>query len=381
MKSLLYTLLCFCLFSCSKKEANPVSTSPAVSLHSQKEMSSYLPQGIVADITKKPYVYIAAKNGGLIVLETSTKELTQVAQIPIANLNNMEVMHLYQQGNYLYLALGNFFEKGHKAGLAIINSANPKSPIIESVWEAKNTAKGSAFVKVVDDHAYLCTMNAGVFILDISNKKNILELSQIIPDKNYPTQNPNSVQEPNARGLDIQGNYLYVAYDAGGIRTIDISSKENPVEVSNYINTNFNKQKAYNNILIDGSYAYVATDYCGMETLDISDPENIKRVSWCNPWLCESPSNNWFNSPGHANQLALDHENKLIYLSSGASEITVIDVSNPLDCTFKYSIGSRATPEAVWGLTFADKKLYATYINSIIPFQGNWSGVKCYTTK
>ena len=267
---LIYSTLLF--WACTKTNEPITNNSNTLEISNELSLNPYLPQAISVHKTQPNYIYVAAKNGGLIVLKETSSTLTQQAQLPINLFNNKEVMHLFQEGNYLYLALGNFFESGHKAGLAIVDISTPDNPTITDIIEADNTANGSAYIHVKDNYAYLCAMNNGLLIFDIQNKQQIQLLSQFVPDKNFPTPNPNSIQEPNARGFDIKDNYAYLCYDAGGIRVIDVSDKKNPQEISQYINGTFNKQKAYNNILINGNYAYVASDYCGLETLDISNP-------------------------------------------------------------------------------------------------------------
>ena len=335
-----------------------------------------IPQGIVIDELGRNYLYVSEKAGGVTVYEKSSGE--KVTNIGISEFGNHHAMHLTQQGNYLYIALGSFFGGNAKAGLAIINVTDPASLSVADYWESTSIIKGSAIVITDGNYAYLGAMNQGVYVFDITDKSNITETDHYIPDPDFPVVNPNSIQEPNARGMDIKGNELYVCYDAGGIRVIDVTDRANVFEKSRYINDSFNKQKAYNNILINGNYAYTAVDYCGMEVLDISDSSNIVRTSWCNPWNCETNANTWFNSGGHTNQLELDSANNRVVLSSGGSEITVLDISDPNNCTYITSYGNRDNNKSAWGLDIENDKIYATYITTQgIPFTGAWPGVKC----
>jgi hypothetical protein len=220
-------------------------------------------------------------------------------------------------------------------------------------------------------------MKEGIFILDISDKNNITEVNQFIPDIHYPIPNPNSIQTPNARGLTVKDDLLYVCYDAGGLRIIDISDKSNPVEIGRYINAVNNKQQAFNNIILNGDLAYVATDYCGMEIIDISNPNLPTRTAWLNPWGCETAQNNWFNSGGHVNQLAYDPQSNFIFLSSGRSEMLVVDVENPLHPKIKSIFGDVDNEEGVWGIDLKDDKVYLLYITSVVPYVSNFSGIRC----
>ncbi len=363
--------------SCDSNDTTPID-SPIQQFNLLWEVAvpSFLPQGIIIDEQDRNYFYVASKSGGILIFDNSTNPAELITSVPIGDFGGHHAMHLTQQDGYLYVALGDFFGGNAKAGLAIIDISDPTSPTIMDFWETDNIEEGGAVVIVKNNYAYLGAMSKGIFVFDISDKNNIVKTDQFIPDINFPVPNPNSIQEPNARGMSIRGNDLFVSYDAGGIRVIDVTDKFNLEEKSRYINESFDKQHAYNNIILNGDYAYTATDYCGMEILDISDINNITMVSWCNPWGCDTTENIWFNSAGHANQLVYDAPNNRVILSSGGSEITVIDVSNPNDCKFISSYGTRDNNLATWGLTMKDNIVYATYITSTIPFPGNWRGIK-----
>lgn len=363
--------------SCGSGDDDPNTSNEHFEILWEVHTPLSLPQGIILDEKGRNYIYVASKTRGLIVLDNNKSPARQVANVSTNSFGNHDAMHLTQQGDYLFIALGDFFSGNVKAGMAIIDVSNPEKPLTTDFWESQAVEEGSAIVIVKDDYAYLGAMSKGIYVFDVSDKNNIAELSQFVPDLDFPNPNPGSIQRPNARGMAIRANHLFVANDAGGIRVIDVSDKSNLREISKYINNRFNKQKAYNNILLNGDYAYVATDYCGMEILDISDVKNIQLASWCNPWRCDTPENNWFNSEGHTNQLVYDAQNKRVALSSGGSEITVMDVSDPENCKFISSLGTRDNNLGTWGLTMSGSKVYATYITTLIPFTGNWSGIKC----
>lgn len=384
MKTLRFFIVIFCLSLYACNTTDDSTTPPNTdqfNLVWETSTNPFLPQGIVIDKLNRDYFYVAAKGGGLLVFDNSSSPATQIASIPITNFGDLHAMHLSQQGNYLYLALGDFFGSNSKAGMAIVDITNPTTPSITDTWETPTVVKGSAIVITEGNYAYLGAMNQGVYVFDVSDKSNITQTDQFIPDLDFPIPNPSASQEPNARGMAIRGNDLFLCYDAGGIRILDITDKSNLTEKSRYINDTFNKQKAYNNILLNGNYAYVATDYCGMEILDISDPNAVTRVSWCNPWNCDTNSNLWINSEGHTNQLVYDAVNNCVALSSGGSEVTLIDVSNPNNCSVIASYGSRSNNLGTWGLDMKGDKVYVTYITTVIPFSGTWSGIKCIKLK
>ena len=257
---------------------------------------------------------------------------------------------------------------------------DPRHPQVLSLWTSDYIAKGSSSVLIDGDYAYLAGMSAGVFIFDLHDPTQLRLLSSIQPEVNFPRPNPNKVEYPNVRGLAIYNDLLFLAYDAGGLRVIEVADRSSPKEIARYINTGITgKQQAYNNLVIHWPYAYAAIDYCGMEILDIQNVRDIRQVSWWNPWNCQSASNVWFNSPGHTNQLTLDAKKNLVYLSAGDSELQVVDVSDPGHPRLTGKFGAPKDGLGVWGLTASDGIIYLTYVKSLVPFRSDWDGIKALT--
>ena len=259
----------------------------------------------------------------------------------------------------------------------------PSTATVTNVWESTNTLSGSGIVKVEGNYAYLGGMYHGLFILDISNKNNISFVSQFIPNRNYPTVvNPQSdTVKYNARGMEVLNSIVYLCYDKGGFRIIDATNKFAPFEIGHYSNPALNNlAHAYNNLVLDGTLAYIAVDYCGMEVLDFSNVNNITLRGWWNPWHCQSNPFNWFSSNGHANEIELVKSCNLVFLSSGKSDMRVVDVSNPAlpdSCNF---YGNTTDTLGTWGLSMHQNNIFLTYICTLgVPFNSNWTGVKILT--
>ncbi len=77
------------------------------------------------------------------------------------------------------------------------------------------------------------------------------------------------------------------------------------------------------------------------------------------------------------NQIRYDPASDLLFVSSGKSEIVVVDVSNPSNPTVKSTYGALDNDEGVWGVDLKGNKLYLLYITAIIPFTSNYSGIRC----
>lgn len=330
------------------------------------------------DVTDRPYLYVANKEAGMVVYDISDPTApVKSSAIPTSKLGGLDVMNLYQQGSYVYLAIGNHFNKDQAAGLAVIDVSDPLSPAVTDYWVMPSSSGGSGIVRVEGNYAYLGAMGNGLAILDVTDKYDIRFISKIVPDINYPTPNPNP-DLYNARGMEVKNSIVYLCYDAGGVRIINATDKANPKETGRYSNPALNGHpRAYNNLVLDGNYLYVAVDYCGLEVLDISDTSDIKLTGTWNPYNC--PANNWFSSPVHANEIAYQKDCKLLFLATGKSDMHVINIADPAhpdSCNFYGGTGNNL---GTWGVNFYKDQVYLSYICAVVPFGSNWTGIKILT--
>lgn len=229
---------------------------------------------------------------------------------------------------------------------------------------------------------YVASKDAGLMIFDVSDARRIVLLSRFVPDIAYPDAKPDP-SKYNARGLAIRNDLVYLSYDAGGLRIIDVSDKRRPREVGRFSNPRMNrKPRAYNNAVLDGDLLYAAVDYCGMEVLDVSNAARISLVSWWNPWKCDSSGWNWFTSPGHANEIALDKDANLLFISSGRNDLDVVSVADPSKPESCAVYGGPSNGIGTWGVSVHDDSIYLSYICTLgVPFPSNWSGVKVLSYK
>ncbi len=372
--------LSFCCKVKAQCSAHPVSVTH------QSSTAFPLPKQCMTalhDRLGRPYLYVAGKERGLLVYNVSSIGApVLVDSVTVASLNALELMSVSQDGNYLYLALGNVFNNASVPGMAIVDVTVPTSPVLKSVWKYYVQSGGAGIIKAEGNYAYLGAMRRGLMIFDISDKTNPVLQSIFKPSNSFPNPtNPDSLKY-NARGLAVRSSIVYLCDDAGGVRVINATNKSAPVETGHFSNPAvYNRPRAYNNLELDDTLLYVAVDYCGMEILSVADTANMHMVGWWNPWHCESLSNTWFNSPGHTNEIHFDPGCKDVFMSSGKSEINVVNVSNPAspDSCTKYS--SPGGNVGVWGLDLYHDQVYACYIYVPlgIPFFSNWSGVKSFT--
>lgn len=329
----------------------------------------------LADQLGRPFLYVASKEEGLKVVDIQSAPV-QVAQILTSSFSSLHVNSIAQQDTYLFLSVGNSFNNGQNAGLVIVDVNDPANPLVTDFEIIPNSSNGSGMVHVSGQRAYLAGMSDGVGIFDVSDVNQIDFISQFIPDINFPESNPDP-EKVNARCIFVEGDYLYLCYDAGGVRILNISDELNVSEIGHYSNPELNGlPRAYNNLVKNGNYLFVTVDYCGLEVIDVSDVNSPQMASWWNPWDCASNPFNWFSSPGHTNELVMQEDCNLLFVASGKSDMYVLDVSNPLEPDSCAVFGGVDNNIGTWGVSMRGDSLFLSYVCAVIPFASNWTGVK-----
>lgn len=319
------------------------------------------------DRNGQPFLYTADVEYGLRIHDISdpSAPLETGALWPPA-FGGSKPTNLFQQGDLLYVTTGGFQGTTQNAGLAVLDVSDPTNASIIGQWDSTAFTHGAAIVRVQDGFAYIGAMQDGLLILNVSDPAHISFVSSFQPDPTWPgiVNYP-----PNARGMDLKGDTLFLAYDAGGLRAIDVSDKHAPHEIGHYVNPlqPANTADAYNNVRIIGDRCFVTTDFCGFEVVDISDPANMQQVAWENPWNCNGLS--WFGSDGHANELITAMDDSLLFVGSGDTELMIYDITAPDD---PRPVGGLIHPNdssVTWGVDVKDSLVVLSYIdNSLVIF-------------
>lgn len=307
------------------------------------------------DKLNRPYIYTANKEYGVILFDFSElQNLTPVRTFTVQQFQGLKPTDLIQQGNYLYIALGAFGGLSPQpAGLAIIDISDPKNATITGQWSDPAFDKGCAAVRVDGGYAYLGAFERGVVIVDVSNPAMPAYRAHIELDLNWPVT-PGLFNVPHARGFALRGNELWTCFDAGGLRLVDITDKNAPVEAAKYINTDLTDAAApaYNTATIVGDYLYAAVDYCGIDVVDISNPAAPENAGWANPWNC-TPAN-WDGRPGHTNQVTTACHDSLLFASGGDTEIVAFSIADPVQPKIIGQFGALRDSVATWGIDAND---------------------------
>jgi hypothetical protein len=156
-------------------------------------------------------------------------------------------------------------------------------------------------VKVVGDYAY-CAFYNGLAILEVAGDSIISLVNELyLGGGSY--------------GIDITGNFAYVADGTSGLQVINIADPYNPILVGNCI-INGNCR----GIQISNHTAYIADALNGLIAIDISEPTEPEVLGTLN-----------FNYYSIQNMFLHDNRGYLIigHRSSPHSMLKIVDVSNP----------------------------------------------------
>ncbi|MCC7527758.1 MAG: hypothetical protein IT342_04510 [Candidatus Melainabacteria bacterium] len=383
-KTLLAAILCITVFTLlspgapGQESRNEIADSPAIPLIWQWSPVAGTPLQTVIDIPRS-LMYVALKEGGVAILKLQNPLPPQpLSKVPKLFLANLDAVAIAQKGNFLYVGLGDLFAHRYaKAGLVTIDVSDPTVPHVVSLWQSPQNTGGSSSLLIHEDNLYLGAMTQGVYVFSLTSPSHPQFVSSFQPDPNYPIRNPDRVHRPNVRSMAAYNQLLFVCYDSGGLRVLDISDKKGPREVGRYLNENLlGQQQAYNGIVLSPPHAYLTCDYAGVEVVDITKPESIRRIAWWDPWRRASGRNFWFGSKGHANQVEMDRTSKRLFVSAGDSELIVLDVKNPLEPRVCAHYGGIKDNAGAWGVTYNGGIAYLSCIKALIPFRSIFSGIR-----
>ncbi|MBK8954154.1 MAG: hypothetical protein IPM34_01170 [Saprospiraceae bacterium] len=328
-------------------------------------------------------LFTTTKDAGLKIFRIENGNLNLHKQFAPSVFGGGDVISLQQQGEYLYLTLGDIWNTNENVGLAILDVSDESSMVVTDTINFPSMAGGAADVFIQNDTAYLAAMRNGIVLLDVRDKKNIQFISQLTFGNDFPHRDSSNSDAYNARGIWVKDNYAYVCYDRGGLRVVDLADPVHPKEVAKYCFQNLvNYATAYNHIWIHQNLAFVAIDYYGMEILDISDPLHIRHKAHWHPQDWAPATNDfptWAGSKGHANEIAYDEHCNSVFLSAGKTDVAIIDVNdsnNPVTCGL---IGNAADTYGTWGIDYFSRHVYASYIWSpFFPPHSNYTGFRAF---
>jgi len=268
-------------------------------------------------------VYVADGTEGLRVIDVSDpSNPEEVGSCPL--VGSAKAVDVY--GSYAYVTNG-------YGGLYVVNVTNSTSPSqvgeIDTAGPADDVdvAAGSTPGKT---YAYVAAQHEGLRVIDVTNPISPTEVGF------------NWTDVPMARGVDVRGDYAYVA-SGTGLVILDISSPATPTLVGSD-----SAGAAWGVAVAPGTtpdkvYAYVAHVQEAFRVVDVSTPASPTDVGEYDP-------------PAWGGAIAVRENGGTIHAYVGGSwELPVVDVTNP---SVPRTAGAYDTPSLVNGVDVYDGHVY-----------------------
>ncbi len=297
--------------------------------------------------------YVSNREGGLQILDVS---------VPAApSLLGSYDTHRYSygvavKGSYAYLA-------AYRDGLITVDISNPSNPV--TVFTNRWTTYPYAYNLDIDgDYAYVASISRGLTVFDVSmpstpslvtaydlGYENVRDVkifgNYAFCANSYYSEDRNStnalcvvdISDPSspvyiggynngsrAYGVDVQGQYAYLAAYSNGLEIIDISNPTNPVFAGSYIRSPFDTYDLPHpyswQVDVSGQYAYLMDSGQILEIIDVSNPQTPTRIGSCHLGWADSSVNLFVQYPYVY----------IAYAASGRPEkigLWIVDVSDP----------------------------------------------------
>jgi hypothetical protein len=193
------------------------------------------------------YVPMGGEGVGIGVFDVSKPTApVQVASIAAGagemTTHNGNVTRTFVSGNYLYVIWG-----GNQVGAVDIR--DPLNPVDLGYLNIGSPVQQGLYVS--GKYLY-ATAGTQVRIVDVSNP------SSITTGYTYDTG-------VTTWGINVSGDYVYVANDTAGLTVLDVSDPTNPTLVGSYTTGGI-----ASDVKVSGKYAYVADGAGGLKILDIN---------------------------------------------------------------------------------------------------------------
>jgi hypothetical protein len=217
-----------------------------------------------------------------------------------------EAWSLAYRDNYVYVACCGFLNKNR---LRIVDVSTPWESVVANDWSGWTGGGGPYAVKIVDSllfmTLYACNYTQ-VVIASLADPIN----PQVLSNYDYPGGHSYT------RGLDVEGNYCYVAHEHKGFSIGDVSDPTSPHQVGFFNPLGLNNPQSLYGLLeleIIDNYAYVLDYMRGLIILDITDPAN--------PIV--------MGNNGYADTRGFDISGSMAYMAYNAAGVVVNDISDP----------------------------------------------------
>jgi flagellin-like protein len=277
---------------------NIVGATNNLNLYGKKISEVSLPNGADGVFVLGNYAYVADMQGGLrIVNITDHYNPAEVGYNDTGAVVYYRDVYVLSEGNedLAYVCV-----ESASTGLYVVNVTNKTDPIEVN----KTDVPCYNGIDIVGDYAYLAAGSSGLRVVNITNRTGPVEVGF----------NDTCAVSDCYWGLDVVGgveDYAYVATvdTAAGLKIVNVTNKTNPVEIGAI--------EGYPGLGVHvvGNYAYFATDFYGLLVVDVSDETNPIEVGR-NPFV-----------PGRGIHVS----GNLAYSPYSNTDLKLVDVSDKTD--------------------------------------------------
>ena len=204
-------------------------------------------------------------------------------------------------------------------GLQVVDITDPSSPVLVG----SVTPFGASGVHVSGDHAYVVG-GVTLKVFDVSNPSNPAGVGSLVVGGNL-------------FGIDVSGDYAYIASGTAGLNVVDISDPSNPLLVGSVATPDF-----ASGVSVSGNRAYVADNFSGVQVVSVFDPAN--------PVITGSVDVGGF-------PWDITVAGDRAYVADGGFGLRVIDVSDPSVPVLAASLGVPGIP---WGVQVSGDRAFLT---------------------
>jgi hypothetical protein len=243
--------------SCINLNMNPntvVEANIQLDIDWRDYLSDLVLKNEIRDVfVKDNFVYLTGANIFIIAEASDPLNLKFVA----SSSSTYKYRKIYVEGNYAYVS--GYLGIGTDYTLFVIDITNINLPVVAGSYPLLDDVCHGIIVS--QNYAYVAAYDGGVKIIDVSNPNSPVEVGSIIPDR--------------TDDIAYSNNYVYAAAWTTGFRVIDVSNRTSPVDVGGEA---FDRAHG---IAVSGSYVYVAGGNSGLKIFNVSNPSSVVEVGTC----------------------------------------------------------------------------------------------------
>ncbi len=202
-------------------------------------------------------VLVADGYGGLSVIDISTPA-SPTLEGYVVTIGAGSALVIDASGNTAYVA-------DYYNGLVVMDISNPFAPTVKGHFpiDSDGYFRGCFDMLIDEQYAYIANGFHGLRIIDISDTNRLQQVSLT------------SLHSKPGRGLDKQGQYVYLAADDGGIVVVDALDPANPFVVGeNRFEIDGDPYTQAKDVVMYKNFAILANGFASFAISDISDPTN-----------------------------------------------------------------------------------------------------------